>query len=163
MNRTACREKLTALLEDHNTRISRANAFLNSIKNAMADNTLEILQQLVSNPDLATEDIEQLEQQRHQLMESFGFSQDNDGFEKCVSWCDNEQKRVTTLYQQLIAGLVQLQQSIQINSLLIIKGQDRVRRSLGVLTGSASAGNYKAYSSNGKSMSQTGQRDLAIV
>lgn len=163
MNPNTCRQQLTTLLANHNARISSANAYLDSIKNAIADNHLDIHQQLLNNPDLSTEDIEQLEQQRHELMSSYGFSQDSDGFEKCVAWCDDERRQVAALYEQLIQGLVQLQNSIQINSLLIIKGQDRVRRSLGVLTGSTLSGNTNTYSSKGKSLSQPGQRDLAIA
>ncbi len=163
MNSSACRERLIELLETHNARISNANAFLLAIKNAIADNKLETLQQSLANPELAVDDIEQLEQQRYQLMSTFGFSKNSDGFEKCVAWCDNEQGQVSALYQQLIQGLVQLQHSIQINNLLIIKGQDRVRRALGVLTGSGTAGNFKTYSSNGKALSQAGQRNIAIA
>jgi flagellar biosynthesis/type III secretory pathway chaperone len=163
MNSNTCRERLTSLLEAHNARISSATSFLLTIKNAIADNDLEILQQSLANPELAVDDIEQLEQQRYQLLSAFGFSKDSDGFEKCVAWCDNEQGQVAALYQQLIRGLVQLQHSIQVNNLLVIKGQDRVRRALGVLTGSGTAENIKTYSSNGKALSQAGQRNIAIA
>ena len=163
MNSSACRERLTELLKAQNARISSASAFLLTIKNAIADNHLETLQQLLANPDLAVDDIEQLEQQRYQLLTSCGFSENSDGFEKCVAWCDNDQGQVSRLYQQLIQGLVQLQHSIQINSLLVIKGQDRVRRSLGVLTGVGTAGNCKIYSSNGKALSPADQRNIAIA
>jgi len=163
MNSNQCREQLTALLEDHNARISSANDFLLAIKNAIAANQLENLQQSLASPELALDRIEQLEQQRHQLLSTYGFSENSDGFEKCVAWCDNEQGQVSGLYQQLIQGLLQLQHSIQLNNLLIARGQDRVRRSLGVLTGLGATGNCKTYSSNGKTLSPTGQRDIAIA
>jgi flagellar biosynthesis/type III secretory pathway chaperone len=163
VNSNACREQLTELLQAHNARISSANAFLLTIKNAIADNQLETLQQSLANPELAVDDIEQLEQQRYQLLSTYGFSENSDGFEKCVAWCDNEQGQVSRLYQQLIQGLLQLQHSIQINTLLVTRGQDRVRRSLGVLTGLGTAGNCKTYSSNGKTLSPAGQRDIAIA
>jgi len=163
MNSSQCREQLTALLEAHNARISSANDFLLAIKNAIAANQLENLQQSLANPELALDQIEQLEQQRHQLLSTYGFSENSDGFEKCVAWCDNEQGQVSGLYQQLIQGLVQLQHSIQLNNLLIARGQDRIRRSLGVLTGLGAMGNCKTYSSNGKTLSPAGQRDIAIA
>ena len=163
MNSSACREQLTELLQAHNARISSANAFLLTIKNAIADNQLETLQQSLANPELAVDDIEQLERQRYQLLSTYGFSENSDGFEKCVTWCDNPQGQVAGLYQQLIQGLVQLQHSIQINNLLVIKGRDRVRRSLGILTGVGTAGNCKTYSSNGKALSPADQRDIAIA
>jgi flagellar biosynthesis/type III secretory pathway chaperone len=163
MNSSQCREQLTALLEAHIARISSANDFLLAIKNAIAANQLENLQQSLANPELALDQIEQLEQQRHQLLSTYGFSENSDGFEKCVAWCDNEQGQVSRLYQQLIQGLLQLQHSIQLNNLLIARGQDRIRRSLGVLTGLGAMGNCKTYSSNGKTLSPAGQRDIAIA
>ena len=163
MNSSQCREQLTALLGAHIARISSANDFLLAIKNAIAANQPENLQQSLANPELALDQIEQLEQQRHQLLSTYGFSENSDGFEKCVAWCDNEQGQVSGLYQQLIQGLVQLQHSIQLNNLLIARGQDRIRRSLGVLTGLGAMGNCKTYSSNGKTLSPTGQRDIAIA
>ena len=163
MNSTQCREQLTALLEAHNARISSANDYLLAIKNAIATNQLEKLQQSLSSPELALDDIEQLEQQRYRLLSTYGFSENSDGFEKCVAWCDNEQEQVSTLYQELIQRLVQLQHSIQLNSLLVARGQDRIRRSLGVLTGLGAMGNCKTYSSNGKTLDPAGRRDIAIA
>jgi flagellar biosynthesis/type III secretory pathway chaperone len=121
------------------------------------------IKRALENPELAVDDIEQLERQRYQLLSTYGFSENSDGFEKCVAWRDNPQGLVAELYQQLIQGLVQLQHSIQINNLLVIKGGDRVRRSLEVLTGVGTAGNCKTYSSNGKTLSPADQRDIAIA
>ena len=163
MNESACRERLIELLQAQNERIANANEFLVGIKNAIAENRLEKLQQSLVSPDLALDDIEQLEQQRYRLLESHGFSKDQDGFEKCVEWCDDSQGRVTALYGQLVEGLVQLQHSIQINSLLVNKGRDRVRRSIGILTGLGTSGSCKTYSSNGKTLDPTGRRDIAIA
>ena len=163
MNSRQCREQLVELLQAHNTRITGATEYLASIKLAIAENRLEDLQNSLSNPEFAIDDIEQLEQQRYQLLSDYGFDQDSEGFEKCMNWCDNEQKQVAGLYQQLIQGLVQLQHSIQVNSLLINKGRDRVRRSLGILTGLGATGNCKTYSSDGKALNTSGQRDIAIA
>jgi len=163
MNSNECRAQLTALLEAHNACISSANDYLLAIKNAIAANQLEKLQQSLSKPEFVLDDIEQLEQQRYQLLSTYGFSENSEGFERCVHWCDDEQGQVSGLYQQLIQELVQLQHSIQLNSLLVTRGQDRVRRSLGVLTGLGAMGNCKTYSSNGKTTSPPGQRDIAIA
>ena len=163
MNNESCREQLIELLEEHNERINRATEYLANIKQAIAENRLENLQDSLSNPDFAVDDIERLEQQRYQLLSNYGFSQDSDGFEKCMAWCDDEQKQISGLYQQLIQSLVQLQHAIRINSLLISKGRDRVKRSLGILTGLGAASNYKTYSSDGKTLSTPGRRDIAIA
>ncbi len=163
MNSQSCREQLIELLEAHNARISRATEYLANIKQAIAENRLENLQDSLSNPDFAVDDIERLEQQRYQLLADYGFSQDSDGFEKCMTWCDDEQNRVSGLYQQLIQSLVQLQHAIQINSLLVSRGRDRVKRSLGILTGLGASSNCKTYSSDGKTLSTPGRRDIAIA
>jgi len=163
MNSKTCREQLIELLEAHNARINRATEYLANIKQAIAENRLESLQDSLSNPDFAIDDIERLEQQRYQLLSDYGFSQDSDGFEKCMTWCDDERKQVSGLYQQLIQNLVELQHAIQINSLLVSKGRDRVKRSLGTLTGLGASSNYKTYSSDGKTLSNPGRRDIAIA
>ena len=163
MNNQQCREQLTALLEEHNQRITRASEYLAGIKQAIAENRLESLQNSLSKPDFAVDEIEQLEQQRYQLLSNYGFDQDAEGFNKCMTWCDDEQQQVARLYRQLEENLVQLQHSIQINSLLVNRGRDRVRRSLGILTGIGAAGNCKTYSSDGKALSASDQRDIAIA
>ena len=107
-------------------------------------------------------DIENLEQQRYQLLTDFGFDQDPDGLEKCINWCDQDQQ-LSALYQQLIASLMDLRQSIQINSLLVNKGQDRVRRSIGILTGGGTSGTGKTYGKKGQPIDPAGRRDIAIA
>jgi len=162
MNNQQCREQLTALLEEHVQRISGASEYLAGIRQAIAENQLESLQESLAKPGFVVDDIEKLEQQRYQLLSDYGFSQDADGFEQCMAWCDDEEQRVSELYQQLIQNLVQLQHSIQVNSLLVNRGRDRVRRSLGILTGLGTSGTPKTYSSDGK-LDPGDSRDIAIA
>jgi flagellar biosynthesis/type III secretory pathway chaperone len=163
MSSQACREQLTLLLGTHIERIGRANDYLAEIRTAIAENRLEALQESLSHPDFSVEDIEHLEQQRHRLLSGHGFNQDSEGFEKCVAWCDDAAKNVTLLYRQLIESLLKLQHSLQVNSLLVSRGHDRVRRSLRILTGQSTSGHHKTYSSKGKTIQPTGQRDIAIA
>ncbi len=163
MNAQRCRNSLIELLRAHIEHICQANDYLLGIKNAVAENRMDELQQSLADPYVAIEAIERLEQQRHRLLESHGFDSDDAGFDKCINWCDDEQGRLSELYRQLIADLVQLQRSIQINSLLIDKGRDRVRRSIGILTGLGRGGSVKTYGSNGKTVDPAGQRDIAIA
>ena len=158
-----CRERLIELLRAHNTCIESANAYLESIKVAIAENRLDQLQQSLSSPELPMAEIERLESERRALLQTFGFDGDEKGFEKCVAWCDDDSGHVTTLYQQLVQNLLKLQHSIQLNSLLVSKGQDRVRRSIGILTGIGSANQSRTYSSDGKTTSDNGRRDIAIA
>ncbi len=163
MKETQCRERLSELLQAQNDCITRANEYLMAIKNAIADNQLDNLQQSLAYPDLAIEDIEALEQQRYQVLASFGFDQDTNGLGKCIEWCDDDQNQLSELYQQLVKSLVELQHAIQINSLLVNKGQERVRRSIGILTGAGAAPTCKTYSSKGQAINPAGRRDIAVA
>lgn len=163
MNANQCRQRLSELLQAQIGRIASANAYLQGIKSAIAENRLENLQQTLTSPDLAIEDIEQLEQQRYQLLETCGFAKDSDGLEKCIAWCDDDQNQLSELYQQLIKNLFDLRHSIQINSLLVNKGQERVRRSIGILTGANATGTCKTYSEKGQAINPAGRRDIAVA
>jgi len=162
MNTNQCRQHLSELLQAQTKQITRANEYLLVIKNAIADDQLDKLQQSLTSPDLALEDIENLEQQRYQLLANFGFEQNPEGLEKCIDWCDDDQQ-LSGLYQQLIASLVDLRHSIQLNSLLVNKGQERVRRSIGILTGVGTSGTCKTYSKKGQTINPAGRRDIAIA
>jgi len=163
MNANQCRQRLSELLQAQNDRITGANEYLLTIKNAIAENRLETLQQTLTSPDLAIEDIEQLEQQRFELLKTFGFSADPNGLELCIEWCDDDQHQLSGLQQQLIKNLFDLRHSIQINSLLVNKGQERVKRSIGILTGTSTAGTCKTYSDKGQTINPTGRRDIAVA
>lgn len=163
MKANQCRHRLGELLQAQNDRITRANEYLMEIKNAIADNELDKLEQSLANPDLAIEDIEKLEQQRYQLLASFGFEQDADGLEKCIDWCDNEHKQLSGLNRQLVESLLDLRHSIQLNSLLVTKGQERVRRSIGILTGAGTSTTCKTYSNKGQEINPAGRRDIAVA
>ncbi len=162
MNANQCRQRMSELLQAQTERITQANEYLLVVKNAIAGDQLETLQQSLTSSDLPIEDIENLERQRYQLLTDFGFDQDPDGLEKCINWCDQDQL-LSGLYQQLIASLMDLRQSIQINSLLVNKGQDRVRRSIGILTGVGTSGACKTYSNKGQAIDPAGRRDIAIA
>ena len=163
MNKNTCRERLFELLQAQNDRIARANVYLDTIKNAIADNRLDDLQQSLTSPDLAIDEIEHLERQRTELLAEFGFDRGHDGLEKCVAWCDDGNNQLTGLYQQLIKNLFELRHSIQINSLLVNRGQERVRRSIGILTGVGNADICKTYGDKGQAINPAGRRDIAIA
>lgn len=163
MTETACRQRLTDLLSAHNTRIGAANDYLLSIRNAIAANDLEKLRERLSHPEFEIDAIEQIEQQRHEVLAAFKFDQDSKGFEACIAWCDDEAGQLAALYAQLVENLVQLQHAIQLNNLLINKGRDRLRRSIGILTGLGAGANHKTYSSSGQTEQSLGRRDIAIA
>ena len=163
MNQPQCRQRLRELLQAQKDRIVRANEYLAKIKNAIAEGQLDNLQQSLKSPDLAIEDIEKLEKQRSRLLAEFGFEKNHDGLEKCIDWCDDDDEQLSKLYQQLIDNLFELRRSIQINSLLVNRGQQRVRRSIGILTGAGSSGICKTYGNKGQTIDPADRRGIAIA
>ncbi len=163
MNAKACREDLSALLANHVAQIDVATAYLRSVKQAIADNNVENLQQALEHPDFDVDAIERLEVERHRLLETHGFSANFAGFEKCIAWCDDADGGLAKLYQQLVQSLIALQHSIQLNQLLVNRGRDRVRRSLSLLSGLGGAGQARTYGSDGKPEPTAGRRDIATA
>ncbi len=163
MNQPDCRQRLRKLLQAQKDRILRANEYLAVIRNAIAEGQLDDLQQSLESPDLAIEDIENLEQQRFRLLADFGFDKDSDGLEKCIDWCDDNDQQLSKLYQQLIEQLFEMRRSIQVNSLLVNRGQQRVRRSIGILTGAGSSGTCKTYGNKGQTIDPADRRGIAIA
>ena len=163
MNRTACQAQLEQLLQTQNEHIARANEYLAAIKKAISEGQLDDLQQSLNHPDLAIDEIENLERQRQQLLADSGFEADRGGLAKCIAWCDDDSGRLAELYRQLLENLYQLRHSIQVNSLLVNRGQERVRRSIGVLTGAGNSGFARTYGDRGQTIDPSTRRDIAIA
>ena len=163
MSAAACREALSALLARHVAQIGAANDYLRAVKQAITDNDLETLKHSLDRPDFDVAAIEALEDERHRLLEVYGFGTDFAGFERCIEWCDDPDGELADGYRQLVKGLVELQHSIQLNQLLVNRGKDRVRRSLCLLGGLGNAGQGKTYGSDGKAELPAGRRDIAIA
>ena len=162
MKQKDCRQRLRKLLQAQNDRIASANEYLVVIKNAIAEGQLDDLQESLCSPDLAIDDIENLENQRFELLADFGFETNHDGLENCINWCDDDDRQLWQLNQQLISKLFDLRHSIQINSLLVNRGQERVRRSIGILTGAGNSG-CKTYGNDGRAIDPADRRGIAIA
>ena len=163
MNRAACQAQLKQLLQTQNDHITRANDYLAVLKQAISEGRLDGLQQSLSHPDLAIDEIEKLEAQRQQLLADSGFAADRGGLANCIAWCDDDNGRLAELYKQLLENLYQLRHSIQVNSLLVNRGQQRVRRSIGVLTGTGNSGFARTYGDKGQTIDPSARRDIAIA
>ena len=162
MSKADCRARLQDLLEVHVSLIADANQYLAQVKNAIAQNNVEVLRQSLNTPDASIAAIEQLEPDRRQLLVEFGFNGDCAGLEACVQWCDDESQHLRDLFSRMVNGLEELQRSIQVNNLLVNKGKDRIRRSIGILTG-LSESTDDIYGRQGQKLEHTGRRDIAIA
>ncbi len=163
MNPVECRRALTRLLQSQQQRVGDARDFLQQVKQAVAEDDLGKLQGLLERPGIALAEIESLEAERQQLLQRFGFAADAEGFERCIQWCDDAGAGLATHNRDLRQQLLELQHQLQLSQLLVNKGQDRIRRSLGILTGMDTATQGKTYDSEGKAALPGGRRDIAIA
>ncbi len=163
MNPVECRQILSRLLQSQQQRVASARQFLQQVKEAVAEDDIASLQGLLEQPGIALTEIESIEAERQQLLQRFGFGTDAEEFERCLHWCDDSNASLAARNQDLRQELIELQRQLQLNQLLVNKGQDRVRRSLGILTGMDTASQGKTYDSAGKAALPGGQRDIAIA
>ena len=163
MNPVECRQILDRLLQSQQQRVADTRDYLQQVRQAVAEDDLETLQTLLERPGIALAEIESIEAERQQLLQRFGFGTDAEGFERCLGWCDDADASLASRNQALRQELIELQRQLQLNQLLVNKGQDRVRRSLGILTGMDTATQGKTYDSAGKAALPRGRRDIAIA
>lgn len=157
-----CFQQLSSLLQRQSADLDSINAYLSDIKSAIADGETELLSQLLTNQRLPFAEMDDLESQRHKLLKLYGFETDKESLLACVQWCDQSTK-LYEQYQKFENSLLRLQHSIQLNSLLVNKGQQRVRQSLHLLTGQPSTNNARTYSSTGQTEDLNNKRTIAQV
>ena len=162
MNPSDCRRQLIALLTSQIERVEAANRYLRRIKQAVSANDLAALQELLQQPGFSLQEIESAEIERRHLLQASGFTPDGDGFERCLSWCEGGEA-LAELRADLTTQLTDLKRELQLNRLLVNKGQDRIRRSLGILTGIDTGAPAKTYDSAGHTTLPGGRRDIAIA
>ncbi len=163
MSQQECRDQLLDLMRAQNECIVTAHSRLDEIGQALSENKIDSLQRSLVSPDLGFEQLQQLEHQRHALLQRYGFETDAAAQTACIDWCDDANRQLASLNRDLVANLQSLQRSIQLNNILVGKGRDRIRRSIGILTGQERVNQCKTYSSSGKTEQGPGQRDIAIA
>jgi len=159
-----CHKDLLTLLIRQTDELEAINAYLVDIKAAIAEGETEVLNKLLTQQRLPIAEMEDLESQRHRLLEIYGYQADREGLLGCIAWCDNEEI-IARQYELFRQALLRLQRGIQVNSLLVSKGKERVRQSLQLLVGQAN--NEQAitttYASNGKTDDDSLLRSIARV
>ncbi|MDH5352948.1 MAG: flagellar protein FlgN [Gammaproteobacteria bacterium] len=155
-----CHDALKVLLNRQTVEITALNDYLDEIRTAISEGDITALNNLVSRDKLPLAEIEDLESQRDRLLEVYGFDSGQQALKKCISWCDSDQI-IAQQYEKFHQSLLYLQRAIQLNSLILNKGQQRVRRGLHLLTGRTDSENAKTYSSDGQTREKSFQRHLA--
>lgn len=155
-----CHDLLKDLLGRQTVELDALNGYLDEIKTAIGESDIEALNNLVTQNRLPIAKIEDLESQRNRLLEVYGFDSGREAFQKCIDWCDSDEV-IERQYEKFRQALLSLQRSIQLNSLILYKGQQRVRQGLHLLTGQPGTENAKTYSSDGRTRVNNNQRHLA--
>ena len=157
-----CHKDLLALLSRQTDELEVINGYLGDIKAAIAEGDTEVLNALLTQQRLPIAEMDDLESQRHRLLDIYGFQADREGLLNCIAWCDDKEI-VSRQYELFRQALLRLQRAIQVNSLLVNKGRNRVRQSLQLLVGQANNGQARTYASNGKADEDNTLRSIARV
>jgi flagellar biosynthesis/type III secretory pathway chaperone len=155
-----CRQALSQLLQTQLAKVDEVNHYLQELKTSIAKNDIEAINGTLTKNNLPIGEIEDLESHRNRLLSQYGFEANKDGQTACIKWSDDNEGNLSKQYQLLSESLVQLQRSIQINALLVNKGQDRIRRSVSLLTGQLNNEKTITYSKNGQTRDATNKRSI---
>ena len=156
-----CRQILSQLLQAQLAKVDEVNHYLLELKDSIAQNDIEAINGTLSQNNLPIGEIEDLEDHRNQLLSQYGFEANKEGQAACIKWCDDNEGNLSKQYQLLSESLIQLQRSIQINALLVNKGQDRIRRSVSLLTGQVNNEKSSTYSKNGQTYTANNKRSIS--
>jgi flagellar biosynthesis/type III secretory pathway chaperone len=156
-----CQQALSQLLQTQLAKVDEVNRFLVDLKASIAQNDVEAINVTLSEKNLPTGEIEGLENHRNKLLNQYGFEANKEGQAACIKWCDDEKGSLSEQFQLLSESLTQLQRSIQTNALLVKKGQDRIRRSVNLLTGQVNDGKSSTYSKNGQTHGANNKRSIS--
>ena len=157
-----CHKELLALLGRQTDELEAINAYLGDLKSAIAEGETEVLNELLTQQRLPIAEMEDLESQRHKLLEIYGYQPDREGLLGCIAWCDSDEI-ISRQYELFRQALLRLQRAIQVNSLLVSKGKERVRQSLQLLVGQTNNEQATTYASNGKTDGDHQLRTIARV
>jgi flagellar biosynthesis/type III secretory pathway chaperone len=156
-----CRQALSQLLQTQLAKVDEVNHYLVELKASIVQNDVEAINGTLSENNLPIGEIEDLEKHRNQLLGQYGFDANNEGQAECIKWCDDNEGNLSKQHQLLSESLIQLQRSIQINALLVNKGQDRIKRSVSLLTGQVNNEKSSTYSKNGQSDDVSNKRSIS--
>ncbi|MCP3689805.1 MAG: flagellar protein FlgN [Gammaproteobacteria bacterium] len=155
-----CHAELTALLTHQSAELDGIITYLIEIKAAIVGNDTESLNALITQPRLPIAEVDKFETQHNLLLERYGFTHDRDGLTKCIAWCDKDEV-ISQQYEAFQQTLLRLQHTIQINSLLVSKGRERVRKSLHLIMGQPASNGMTTYSSSGRTEDNDSHRTIA--
>jgi hypothetical protein len=132
--KTPCRIALKGLLLEQIRDIELLIVYFDSLKASIIENNITELNRLLEQNRAPELEMDNLISKRRAILDQFKFNNDRDGFESAIKWCDQDSD-LARQYQMYSIQLSSLQRAIQVNRLLTIKGQEKVRQSLLLLSG----------------------------
>jgi len=135
---------LTLLIDQVSSYIN----YLSEIKTAISNNKSDSLNNLLENQPLNPELIEKTQKQQLNILNHYGFETTEDGLNTCILACHNS-KQLSSLQSTLKEKLKELENSLLVNSLLVKKGQNRVKQSIRILSGYSTTSTASSYSKFG--------------
>ena len=154
---------LEQLLQQQIAHVEKYVEYLAAIKSSISHNDSDGLQQLIQNPPLEANEIEQNQQRQQQLLASAGYSSKESALDDFIGAQKAQTaEQLGALKQALTQNLKQLEQSLFVNTLLLQKSQHRVKQSIRLLAGHAMASAPSSYSRAGEADSgNDGKRIIA--
>ncbi|MFT5502426.1 MAG: hypothetical protein ACI845_001550 [Gammaproteobacteria bacterium] len=132
--KTQCRIALKGLLFDQIQDIGVLVVYFDSLKASIVENNITELNRLLEQNQASELEMDGLTAKRKAILDQFKFDDDRNGFESAINWCDQDSD-LARQYQLYSIQLSSLQRAIQVNRLLTIKGQEKIRQSLLLLSG----------------------------
>ena len=152
--------QLASLLEQQLESIRHNREILDDVKALISQNDNAGLLQLLEQRPIDLSGLESMQSEQHQLLQSWGFGDDETALKQCAEACTSE--TLYALYETLEAELKALREGLMINDLLIRKNQQRVRQSISLLSGRIHETETSTYSRQGATAtSGTPGRSLA--
>lgn len=152
---------LFQVMQQQLTLIQDYCAHLERIKQAITQNEIDSLSQLLLQSELDIKKLQQSQQQLALTLQDLGFKDTQSDLTQAVeAYHDND---LSKLHQALSDALKQFENTLLINDLLIRKNQQRVRQSIRILSGHNSNGSPDVYSRKGNKESNDEQRSIAMA
>ncbi len=157
-----CAAHLQPLLQHQFDHISSYIDYLDRIKQTITAGDIEALHPLLSENPIDLAMIEQHRKQVFALLPIYQFDGTEQGLQDCLQALKNPS--LTKLNESLEKQMKQLEKSLLINDLLIRKNQERVQKSIQILSGHGISGESATYSRQGLSKpSDKNKRTLALA
>lgn len=148
LERTHCSQKIDKSLNQLISQVSGYIDYLSDIKSAIAKNDTVKLIELIEKQQVNPELITATQNQQADTLQQYGFEVSKSGLQACIQACENP-SQLTNLNNSLNEKLGELEKALLVNSLLIEKGQKRIKNSIRILSGHSTQGPASSYSSQG--------------